>query len=173
MPGKVKADPRPARGKAIRQSVTIPAPLAGEVRRVAKERHLTMSRAVVALAERGVRAERDAKNGTVFVASLRTMEGRPDGAVVSMSTEAAATGRWVHVGGTVTLPEHRRLGLCGPCVAAVLERARAEGRASEGAVLFTGEGNAPALALYGRLGFEVECPFEMCFILGHGEKAAT
>ena len=47
--------------KAVRQSVTIPAPLASEVRRVAKERHLTMSRALVALAERGVRAELDAK----------------------------------------------------------------------------------------------------------------
>jgi hypothetical protein len=32
-----------------------------EVRRVAKERHVTMSRALVALAERGVRAEADAR----------------------------------------------------------------------------------------------------------------
>lgn len=47
--------------KAVRQSVSIPAPLAAEVRRVAKERHLTISRALVTLAERGVRAERDAK----------------------------------------------------------------------------------------------------------------
>jgi hypothetical protein len=31
------------------------------VRRVAKEQHLTISRALVTLAERGVRAERDAK----------------------------------------------------------------------------------------------------------------
>jgi hypothetical protein len=45
----------------VRQSVTIPAPLAAEVRRVAKERHLTMSRALVSLAERGVCAELDAK----------------------------------------------------------------------------------------------------------------
>jgi hypothetical protein len=50
------ATPRP-----IRQSVTIPAPLATEVRRVAKERRLTMSRALVSLAEQGVRAELDAK----------------------------------------------------------------------------------------------------------------
>lgn len=50
-----------ARPRPVRQSVTIPAPLASEVRRVAKERHLTMSRALVALAERGVRAEADAK----------------------------------------------------------------------------------------------------------------
>lgn len=45
----------------VRQSVSIPAPLAAEVRRVAKERNLTISRALVTLAERGVRAERDAK----------------------------------------------------------------------------------------------------------------
>jgi len=45
----------------MRQSVTIPAPLAAEVRRVAKERHLTMSRALVSLAERGVGAEAEAK----------------------------------------------------------------------------------------------------------------
>jgi hypothetical protein len=45
----------------VRQSVTIPAPLAAEVRRVAKQRQLTMSRALVALAERGVRADIDAK----------------------------------------------------------------------------------------------------------------
>lgn len=48
-------------GRAIRQSVSIPAPLVAEVRRVARERHLTMSRALVTLAERGVRAELDAK----------------------------------------------------------------------------------------------------------------
>ena len=47
--------------KALRQSVTIPPPLAAEVRRVASERHLTVSRALVSLAERGVRAERDAE----------------------------------------------------------------------------------------------------------------
>lgn len=41
--------------------MTIPAPLAGEVRRVAKERHLTMSRALVVLAERGLRAETEAR----------------------------------------------------------------------------------------------------------------
>jgi hypothetical protein len=47
--------------KAVRQSVTIPGPLAAEVRRVAKTHHLTMSRALVSLAERGVRAESEAK----------------------------------------------------------------------------------------------------------------
>jgi DNA-directed RNA polymerase subunit F len=35
--------------------------LAADVRRVAKERHVTMSRALVVLAERGVRAEAEAK----------------------------------------------------------------------------------------------------------------
>ena len=52
---------RPPNTKAVRQSVTIPAALAPVVRRMAKERHLTMSRALIALAERGVRAEIDAK----------------------------------------------------------------------------------------------------------------
>jgi hypothetical protein len=47
--------------KSIRQSVTLPAALASEARRVAKEHHLTMSRALVSLAERGVRAEADAR----------------------------------------------------------------------------------------------------------------
>ena len=45
----------------MRQSVTIPAPLAREVRRVAKERNVTMSRALVTLAERGVEAEAAAR----------------------------------------------------------------------------------------------------------------
>ena len=47
--------------RSVRQSVTIPAALAAEVQRVAKERHVTISRALVALAERGVRAEAEAK----------------------------------------------------------------------------------------------------------------
>jgi hypothetical protein len=42
---------------SVRQSVTMPAQLAREVRRVAKERNVTMSRALVTLAERGVEAE--------------------------------------------------------------------------------------------------------------------
>ena len=50
-----------ASAKSVRQSVTIPATLAAQVRRVAKERHVTMSRALVVLAERGVRAEAEAK----------------------------------------------------------------------------------------------------------------
>jgi hypothetical protein len=52
---------RASAARSVRQSVTIPASLAADVRRVAKERHVTMSRALVDLAERGVRAEREAK----------------------------------------------------------------------------------------------------------------
>jgi hypothetical protein len=46
---------------SVRQSVTIPAELAVEVERVAKKRHLTMSRALVVLAQRGVEAEAAAR----------------------------------------------------------------------------------------------------------------
>jgi len=45
----------------VRQSVTMPARLAREVRRVAKERNMTLSRALVTLAERGVEAESAAR----------------------------------------------------------------------------------------------------------------
>jgi hypothetical protein len=61
MQSRTKTAPSSTRSKPIRQSVTIPAPLVREVRRVAKERQLTMSRALVALAERGVQAELDAQ----------------------------------------------------------------------------------------------------------------
>jgi hypothetical protein len=47
--------------RSIRQSVTIPATLVPELRRTAKEQQITMSRALVALAERGVRAEAEAR----------------------------------------------------------------------------------------------------------------
>ena len=50
-----------ASARSVRQSVTIPATLVSAVRRTAKEQRLTMSRALVALAERGVRAEAEAK----------------------------------------------------------------------------------------------------------------
>lgn len=46
---------------SVRQSVTIPAQLAVEVERVARKKHLTMSRALVALAQRGVEAEAAAR----------------------------------------------------------------------------------------------------------------
>ena len=59
--GRTNKLTRRRRTKPVRQSVTIPGPLAIEVRRVAQERQLTMSRALVALAETGVRAEAEAK----------------------------------------------------------------------------------------------------------------
>jgi predicted DNA-binding ribbon-helix-helix protein len=59
MHNRVKARSRSA--ASIRQSVTIPAQLAAEVRRVAKRKHLTMSRALVTLAEKGVEAEAAAR----------------------------------------------------------------------------------------------------------------
>jgi hypothetical protein len=61
MPSRTRTPSRKLEAKPIRQSVTIPAPLAAEVRRVAKQRHLTISRALVSLAERGVQAEVDAR----------------------------------------------------------------------------------------------------------------
>ena len=60
MPTRTKAAPA-SKAKTVRQSVTIPAPLVATVRREAKQRHLTMSRALVSLAERGARADLDAK----------------------------------------------------------------------------------------------------------------
>jgi DNA primase len=47
--------------RSVRQSVTMPAHLAREVRRVAKEHKVTMSRALVSLAEKGVEAEAEAR----------------------------------------------------------------------------------------------------------------
>ena len=52
---------KPPASRAIRQSVTLPPALASAVKRVAKKRQVTMSRALVALAERGVQAEEEAK----------------------------------------------------------------------------------------------------------------
>jgi len=66
MPAPMKRA-RVPEAKAVRQSVTIPAPLAATVRRVAKLHHLTMSRALVSLAERGARAEIDARENLTAV----------------------------------------------------------------------------------------------------------
>src|ERR1039457_1817169 len=62
----MKAMKRPSKTRtqtapSVRQSVTIPAKLAIEVGRVAKKKHLTMSRALVVLAQRGVEAEATAR----------------------------------------------------------------------------------------------------------------
>lgn len=51
----------PSSVKSTRQSVTLPASLATEVRRFAKKERVTASRALVVLAEKGVRAEAEAK----------------------------------------------------------------------------------------------------------------
>ena len=61
MPNRAKRGQRAQRTAAIRQSVILPAPLAVAVRRVAKERHLTVSRALVSLVARGVRADMSEK----------------------------------------------------------------------------------------------------------------
>jgi len=47
---------------SVRQSVTIPAQLAVEVERLARKRHLTMSRSLVMLAQRGVEADAAARD---------------------------------------------------------------------------------------------------------------
>ncbi len=62
---------------SVRQSVTIPAQLAREVRRVAKERNVTMSRALVTLAERGVEAEVAARARLTGVYDKFMTEGDP------------------------------------------------------------------------------------------------
>ena len=59
MPSRSKAQNRTA--PSVRQSVTIPAQLAVEVERLAKKEHLTISRALVVLAQRGVDAESAAR----------------------------------------------------------------------------------------------------------------
>ena len=62
---------------SVRQSVTIPAKLAREVRRVAKERNVTMSRALVTLAERGVEAEGAARARLTAIYEKFMTEGDP------------------------------------------------------------------------------------------------
>jgi hypothetical protein len=64
-------------GASVRQSVTMPAPLAREVRRVAKERNVTMSRALVTLAERGVEAEAAARAKLTAAYEQFMAEGDP------------------------------------------------------------------------------------------------
>jgi hypothetical protein len=62
---------------SVRQSVTIPAQLAREVRRVAKERNVTMSRALVTLAQRGVEAEAAARARLTATYEQFMREGDP------------------------------------------------------------------------------------------------
>jgi hypothetical protein len=68
---------------SIRQSVTIPADLAVEVERVTRKKHLTKSRALVVLAQRGLEAEaaaRESLNATYSwlkpIPSARAKRGR-------------------------------------------------------------------------------------------------
>ena len=58
---KSRSKTRARTPSSVRQSVTIPAQLAIEVERVARKKHLTMSRALIALAQRGVEAEAAAR----------------------------------------------------------------------------------------------------------------
>ena len=62
---------------SVRQSVTMPAVLARQVRRVAKERKVTMSRALVILAERGVEAEEAERAGLTEAYHQLMAEGDP------------------------------------------------------------------------------------------------
>jgi len=62
----------------VRQSVTIPAGLAIEVERVARRKRLTMSRALVMLAQRGVDAEAAARE-SLNAAYRRFMSERDPG----------------------------------------------------------------------------------------------
>ena len=50
-----------SRRRPVRQSVTIPAGVATEVRKIAKQRRMTMSRTLVTLAERGIQADKEAR----------------------------------------------------------------------------------------------------------------
>ena len=77
MPSRTRPPARKPKAKPVRQSVTIPAPLATQIRRIAKERHLTISRALVALAERGVLAESDAKQNLQAAYQRFMMEQEP------------------------------------------------------------------------------------------------
>ncbi len=64
---QTRSKARPRTAVSVRQSVTIPAQLVIELERVAKREHLTVSRALVLLAQRGLDAESAARtqlNGT-------------------------------------------------------------------------------------------------------------
>ena len=62
---------------SVRQSVTIPARLAIEVERVARSKRLTMSRALVMLAQRGVDAEAAARKSLNATYRRFMSEGDP------------------------------------------------------------------------------------------------
>ena len=59
---KSRSKTRTRTASSVRQSVTIPADLAIEVERVSRKKRLTMSQALVMLAQRGVEAEAAARD---------------------------------------------------------------------------------------------------------------
>lgn len=61
MASRTRSKPTRLRPQPVRQSVTIPAAVAAEVRTIARERRLTMSRALVTLAEQGIQANKEAR----------------------------------------------------------------------------------------------------------------
>ena len=61
MASRIRSKSTRSRPQAVRQSVTIPAAVAAEVRTIARQRRLTMSRALVTLAERGIQADKEAR----------------------------------------------------------------------------------------------------------------
>lgn len=61
MASRTRSKSTRSRPQAVRQSVTIPAAVAAEVRTIARQRRLTMSRALVTLAERGIKADKEAR----------------------------------------------------------------------------------------------------------------
>jgi hypothetical protein len=73
---KTRSKARSRTAASVRQSVTIPAKLAIEVERVARKEHLTKSRALVLLAQRGVDAESAA--GAHLNATYRRFMAEPD-----------------------------------------------------------------------------------------------
>ena len=81
-----------------------------------------------------------------------TERGDRDRPVVATG-RAALTGDWLGLHGLTVDPAYRRRGLATAVVAALLERGAEKGATS--AWLHVETGNAPALALYGALGFAV------------------
>ena len=61
MASRIRSRPTRSKPQGVRQSVTIPAGVAAEVRRIARQRRMTMSRALVTLAERGIQADKEAR----------------------------------------------------------------------------------------------------------------
>lgn len=91
-----------------------------------------------------------------------------DGRLVAMTSFNAALAEVVQVGGVWTPPELRGRGYGRGVVAASLLDARAEGVGR--GVLFTGDGNAPAIRAYLALGFRLVGDYRLV-LLGEGRDA--